>query len=69
MNRPKNLTGNVFVATFFHKLKSDVIHGHPPRTATESDAVVRRYLARFNRTRQHSALACRSPIDFERASA
>ena len=69
MNRPANMTDNAFVESFFHTLKSDVIHGHPPRRATDLDTVVRRYIAHYNRTRLHSALAYRSPIDFERANA
>jgi putative transposase len=69
MNRPKTMTDNAFVESFFHSLKSDAIHGHPQRPAAELDAVVRRYIARYNRTRLHSALAYRSPIDFERANA
>ena len=69
MNRPKNMTDNAFVESFFHSLKSEAIHGHPKRPAAGLDTVVRRYIARYNRTRLHSALAYRSPIDFERANA
>ena len=50
-------------------MKSDVIHGHPQRNRAELEAVVRRYIARYNRTRLHSALAYRSPIDYERTNA
>jgi transposase InsO family protein len=69
MNRPKTMTDNAFVESFFHSMKSDVIHGHPQRSPEELDGVLRRYIARYNRTRLHSALAYRSPIDFERANA
>jgi transposase InsO family protein len=69
MNRPKTMTDNAFVESFFHSMKSDVIHGHPQRKPEELDGVVRRYIARYNRTRLHSALAYRSPIDYERANA
>lgn len=69
MNRPKTMTDNAFVESFFHSMKSDVIHGHPQRSPAELDSVLRRYIARYNRTRLHSALAYRSPIDFERANA
>jgi transposase InsO family protein len=69
MNRPKTMTDNAFVESFFHSLKSDVIHGHPQRKPDELEDVVRRYIAHYNRKRLHSALAYRSPIDFERANA
>ena len=69
MNRPRTMTDNALVESFFHSMKSDVIHGHPQRPPAELDAVLRRYLAHYNRTRLHSALAYRSPIDFERTNA
>ena len=69
MNRPKTMTDNAFVESFFHSMKSDVIHGHVQRKPAELDAVVRRYIAHYNRTRIHSALAYRSPIDYERTNA
>jgi len=46
-----------------------VIHGHPQRKPAELESVVRRYIAHYNRRRLHSALAYRSPIDYERANA
>jgi len=69
MNRPKTMTDNAYVESFFHSMKSDVIHGHPQRTPDELEAVVRRYITRYNRTRIHSSLNYRSPIDYERANA
>lgn len=69
MNRPKTMTDNAHVESFFHSMKSEVIHGHPQRKPEELEAVVRRYIARYNRTRIHSSLAYRSPIDYERANA
>jgi putative transposase len=69
MNRPKTMTDNAFVESFFHSMKSDVIHGHPQRKPQELESVVRRYIAHYDRTRLHSALAYRSPIDYERANA
>ena len=69
MNRPKTMTDNAFVESFFHTMKSDVIHGHPQRGPEELDAVLRRYIARYNRTRIHSALNYLSPIDYERTNA
>lgn len=69
MNRPRELTDNAFMESFWHSMKSEVIH-----TLTfDSDAalieVVGRYLRRYNRRRLHSALGYRSPIDYERITA
>ena len=69
MNRPRELTDNAFMESFWHSMKSEVIH-----TLTfDSDAalikVVSRYIRRYNRQRLHSALGYRSPIDYERIAA
>lgn len=69
MNRPRELTDNAFMESFWHSMKSEVIH-----TLTfSSDAalfdVVRRYIHRYNSHRLHSALGYRSPIDYERIAA
>jgi putative transposase len=69
MNRPKTMTDNAHMESFFHSMKSEVIHGHRHMKTEELEAVVRRYIARYNRTRIHSSLAYRSPIDYERANA
>jgi transposase InsO family protein len=69
MNRPKTMTDNAHVESFFHSMKSEVIHGRPQLKPDELESVVRRYIARYNRTRIHSALAYRSPIDYERTNA
>jgi transposase InsO family protein len=69
MNRPKTMTDNAHMESFFHSMKSEVIHGHPQMKPDELEAVVRRYIARYNRTRIHSSLAYRSPIDYERSNA
>jgi putative transposase len=69
MNRPKTMTDNAHMESFFHSMKSEVIHGQPQMNPDELETVVRRYFARYNRTRIHSALAYRSPIDYETANA
>ena len=69
MKRPREITDNAFIESFFHSMKSDVIHG---RTFDGQDALhetISRYVRRYNRTRLHSSLAYRSPIDYENAAA
>jgi transposase InsO family protein len=69
MNRPKTMTDNAHVESFFHTLKSEAIHGRTFHNVAELDAAVRRYILHYNRTRIHSALGFRSPIDYERLAA
>jgi putative transposase len=69
MNRPKTMTDNAHMESFFHSMKSEVIHGRPQMKPDELDVVVKRYIAHYNRTRIHSALAYLSPIDYERTNA
>jgi transposase InsO family protein len=69
MNRPGKPTDNAHMESFFHSLKSDVIHGERFNSEEKLRARIRNYIAYYNRMRVHSALDYRSPIDFERARA
>ena len=46
-----------------------VIHGHTFDDDRSLNHVVRRYVRRYNRTRLHSSLGYRSPINYERNAA
>jgi putative transposase len=69
MNRPKTMTDNAHVESFFHTLKTEAIHGYRFSNCTQLDHAVRRYIAHYNRRRPHSALDYHSPIDYERTNA
>jgi len=69
MNRPKTMTDNAHVESFFHSLKTEAIHGKHFGNRAELDSAVRRYIEHYNRTRIHSSLNYRSPIDYERPNA
>ena len=69
MNRPKTMTDNAHVESFFHTLKTEAIHGYRFNNCAQLDRAVRRYIAHYNRRRLHSALDYRSPIDYERTNA
>jgi len=66
MNRPGALTDNAHVESFFHSMKSDIIHGvHFVDEHTLASAV-RRYIPFYNGRRLHSSLDYRSPVAYER---
>ena len=66
MNRPGELTDNAHVESFFHSMKSDIIHGvHFVDEHTLASAV-RRYIPFYNGRRLHSSLDYRSPVAYER---
>ena len=69
MNRPRELTDNAFMESFWHSLKSEVIHTLTFHSDAALGKVIRRYIRRYNRHRLHSALGYRSPIDYERIAA
>ena len=55
--------------SFFHSLKAEATRGRHFATDAELRTVLREYIRYYNITRAHSALAYRSPIDFERRAA
>lgn len=69
MKRPREICDNAFVESFFHSLKSDVIHGCTFDDDRSLNHVVCRYVRRYNRTRLHSSLGYRSPINYEQNAA
>ena len=69
MKRPREITDNAFIDSFFHSMKSDVIHGLAFDNDRDLQRVVSRYFRRYNRTRLHSSIGYRSPIDYENVAA
>jgi putative transposase len=68
MKRPREIGDNAFIESFFHSMKADVIHA---RTFDDDHAlrqIVRQYIRRYNRSRLHSSLGFRSPINYEHAA-
>ena len=60
---------NAHMESFFHSLKAEAIRGQHFATDAELRATLTDYFTYYNRTRAHSALGFRSPIDYERAAA
>jgi putative transposase len=69
MNRPREITDNAFIESFWHSLKAEVIHGRRFTHDHELRHAIARFMRHYNGRRLHSALGYRAPIDYERAAA
>ncbi|MGH2362197.1 MAG: IS3 family transposase [bacterium] len=65
MNRPGGLADNAHVESFFHSMKSDIIHGAQFADERTLARAVRRYIPSYNGRRLHSSLDYRSPVAYE----
>lgn len=66
MNRPGKVTDNAYIESFFHSMKTDVVHGNAFTEDREIESMVRRYIPFYNRTRLHSSLHYVSPATYEK---
>jgi len=65
MNRPGKVTDNAFMESFFHSMKSEVIHGRVFDEDSQILSVLRSYIPFYNRSRMHSSLNYVSPATYE----
>jgi putative transposase len=65
MNRPREVTDNAHMESFFHSMKSDAVHGIRFRHHAEIERLVRRYIPYYNGVRLHSGIGYSSPVDYE----
>lgn len=65
MNRPREMTDNAHMESFFHSMKSDTIEGFTFTSAEELSQLLRSYIPYYNGVRLHSGIGYRSPIDYE----
>ncbi|WP_144408255.1 IS3 family transposase [Sulfuricella sp. T08] len=65
MNRPGKVTDNAFMESFFHSMKSDVIHGCVFTEDSQMLSVLRSYIPFYNHSRIHSSLNYVSPAKYE----
>ncbi len=65
MNRPGKVTDNAFMESFFHSMKSDVIHGCTFTEDSQMLAVLRSYISFYNRSRMRSSLNYVPPATYE----
>ena len=69
MSRTGNPYDNALVESFFSTLKTECLHRHAAATRLETQAIAFDYIETFyNRTRLHSALGYKSPVDFEKTN-
>lgn len=66
MSRKGNCYDNAAKESFFHTLKTELVHHEHYRTRAQARASIFEYIEAFyNRQRMHSTLGYRSPVEFE----
>ena len=65
MNRPREITDNAHMESFFHSMKSDAVHGVRFANPVELTRLVRWYMPYYNGVRMHSGIGYSSPADYE----
>jgi len=66
MNRPGKVTDNAFIESFFHSMKSEIVHGLTFTQDGEIELALRDYIPFYNGTRLHSSLNYVPPATYER---
>jgi transposase InsO family protein len=66
MNRPGKVTDNAYIESFFHSMKTDIVHGLTFTEDRQIEQAVRGYVPFYNGTRLHSSLNYVPPATFER---
>lgn len=66
MNRPGKINDNAYIESFFHSMKSDIVHGLTFTEDCEIEQAVRAYVPFYNGTRLHSSLNYVPPATYER---
>jgi transposase InsO family protein len=66
MNRPGKVTDNAYIESFFHSMKTDIVHGLTFAEDRQIHKAVRDYIPFYNGTRLHSSLNYVPPATFER---
>jgi putative transposase len=65
MNRPRRMTDNARMESFFHSMKSDVIHRVRINEDRKCEKIIRSYMMFYNTVRRHSALDYQAPANYE----
>lgn len=66
MSRKGNCYDNAYAESFFHTLKTELVYRNRFNTKQEAMAAIFKYIeVWYNKTRLHSSLGYKSPIDYE----
>lgn len=65
MNRPREITDNAHMESFFHSMKSDTVHGFSFADETDLEQLLRSYIPYYNGVRLHSGIGYCSPVEYE----
>jgi transposase InsO family protein len=65
MNRPGKLTDNIYIESFFHSMKTDIVHGLEFTDDGQMETAVREYIPFYNSARLHSSLNYVPPATYE----
>ena len=65
MNRPGKINDNAYIESFFHSMKSEIVHGLTFTEDREIEQAVRDYVPFYNGTRLHSSLNYVPPATYE----
>lgn len=65
MNRPGKINDNAYIESFFHSMKSEIVHGLTFTEDREIVQAVRDYIPFYNGTRLHSSLNYVPPATYE----
>jgi transposase InsO family protein len=69
MNRPGTMIDNAHIESFFHSMKSDVIHGKKFHEDRDILKALRSYMPFYNHERLHSSLGYQPPAKYEAEAA
>ena len=69
MNRPGKVTDNAYIESFFHSMKTDIVHGLVFTEDRQIESAVRGYVPFYNGIRLHSSLNYVSPATYEQQMA